>query len=201
MKSIVLGFLVATVALMGGALACGEKDIQFVASLEDSQYVMEKSSCTELYFPSNGESFLLEEADVLVTDHQAKHILEYYLRETYGPDAAITEGETEVPGHEDHHHGHGNPQLSHGHYAWSFNVVVPGMMDGKAFPLFVDMQSGDVYGIGCGFGAGDVVFHPDLADYPDDDQSDEAYHMDDQEELHAAWDLSTMWGFLTQFWR
>jgi hypothetical protein len=183
--SLAIGILAGTLFLSGVSLACGEKGIEIVDSLEEG-YVMEKSACTRSYFPSNGEKFLLEKSRIKVTEHQARHILDDYLRMEYGKGAKITSGDTQIPGHENHGHGHGNPQLSHGHYTWSFNVVVPGMMEGKAFPMYVDMESGDVYGIGCGLGAGSVVYSPDLSEYPDSDYSDAEYHMPSLPSLQNA---------------
>jgi len=182
------GMLSGIILFSGLVLACGEKDITIVSSIEDAEYQMEKSACTKSYFPSDGETFLLEESKIQATEHQASHILSDYLLQEYGQKAAIVSGDTEIPGHENHNHGHGNPQLSHGHYSWSFNVRVPGMMGEKAFPLFVDMETGDVYGVGCGLGAGNVVFSPDLARYPDTDVSDAENHkghVHDSSHAHA----------------
>ncbi len=172
--AIIAAGLLALALLPQAALACGEKPIEFVDSAEGAS--MEKSACTKSYFPSNGESFLAERSMVKVTDHQAKHILQDYLLSNYREGAAVTMEGTEIPGHENHNHGHGNPQLSHGHYTWTFNVRVPGMYEGKSFPMYVDMETGEVYGVGCGFGAGSVVYSPDLSEYPDSDMSDWDWH-------------------------
>jgi hypothetical protein len=164
MKKIIFSLFIVLVILTPLALACGERDVKLVDSVVDEPTVTKKSACSKEKVQVNkDEVVLVEEKRIEVNQHDAQHILEEYLQNQYADKVAIvTDDHSDVPGHEEHHHVGGNLQDSHGTISYAF--LVRGGADfyeGKAIPLYVDAENGDVYGVGCGFGAGKVVYSPE----------------------------------------
>ncbi|MFH1978075.1 MAG: hypothetical protein ABIJ92_02010 [Candidatus Aenigmatarchaeota archaeon] len=185
-KMFVVGILTFTIALIfsGSVFACGERDVKLVDSLGEAETVMIKSACSKTFFPTDGDNLVIvEKTDIKITEHQAKHILEDYLEQDGKGTHLSTATNTEIPGHEEHTHGHGRIQDTHGTISYSF-LVEGESYDSKAYPMFVDTKTGEVYGVGCGLGAGPVVFTPDLSNYPDTDKTDEDYHEHDEGHGH-----------------
>lgn len=166
-KKFLFVFLIALIAVPF-AFACGERDVKLVDNVESYQTTVKKSSCSsELVKVDNNDVVLVNEDEIKVDQHTAQHILEDYLIQQYGDAVLIVNDEhSDVPGHEHHHHAKGRLQDSHGTISYAFLVRGGNdFYDGKAIPLYVDARNGVVYGVGCGYGAGAVVFEPDLNEY------------------------------------
>jgi hypothetical protein len=157
-------FIVSSTAV----IACGERDIRLVDTVDEQQTKTAKSACSKVQVQlDENEEVLVEKNRIKIDGHTAQHILEDYLLEKHDGKIVLSDDDhSDVPGHEQHHHAGGKLQDSHGTISYAF--LVRGdeeFHEGKAIPLYVDAESGVVYGVGCGYGAGDVVYVPDLANY------------------------------------
>ncbi len=150
------------------ALACGERDVTLVNDLQEENTVMKRSSCSsQLVNVDENNQVLVERDQIKVSQHTAQEVLHDYLQQTYGGEVQIVnDAHSDVKGHEDHGHVGGKLQDSHGTISYAFLVRGDNEFhNGKAIPLYVDAFTGVVYGVGCGYGAGPVVFEPNLNEY------------------------------------
>jgi len=161
-------FLLVFVLMATTVLACGERDVRLVDDINVQETTTKRSACSKVTVNVDENDVVLVGKDRITIDsHAAQHILEDYLAQEYGTHVRIVQDDhSDVPGHEHHHHAGGRLQNSHGTISYAFLVRGnESFHDGKAIPLYVDAENGNVYGVGCGYGAGDVVFSPDVANY------------------------------------
>lgn len=150
------------VILSLSALACGERDVMLVDSLEGMETYDAESACAGTPVRIDEEDRVVVERDrIKVSKAMAMDILEDYLHESYGDVHVSGDEHSDVPGHEDHNHAGGKLQDSHGTISYAFLVEGEDFYNGQSVPMYVDAETGDVYGLGCGLGAGDVVHSPD----------------------------------------
>jgi hypothetical protein len=153
-------FMSMFLILLPIVLACGERDVKLVDNIDEVQTRTVKSACSNVNVEVDENNVVLvEKSRIKIGKEQAEEILQNYITSNALNIEITEEDHSDVKGHENHNHAAGRLQDSHGSISYAFLVRGDGSYyGGKSIPLYVDAEKGVVYGVGCGYGAGEVVY-------------------------------------------